>query len=260
MINTISFHSSRGGTGKTIVASNLAVLLASKGLNVALMDLDFRAPSLLNVFRKGIVKSPNYWINDYLDSSCTTKDFLIDVKTIYHLKGRLLLGFADPSIRAIEDMISKNRSWEARALKKLFELRNDLERIFDTGFCFLDTSPGIQYSSLNAMVASDRIVFVTTSDALDLEQVAAILKEYREIFGDKTHILINKGFPEKYRWSAEIEEDFLKQLPKGLNKLILDIIPCYCDVLKAENRLLAIEKTDHPFVRVLEDISQRIIA
>ena len=47
MGKSISIHSSRGGTGKTLLATNLAVLYAQSGLNVALIDLDFRAPSLM---------------------------------------------------------------------------------------------------------------------------------------------------------------------------------------------------------------------
>ena len=50
----ISIHSSRGGTGKTVIATNLAAIYANKGLNVALLDLDFRAPTLAAVFSKTI--------------------------------------------------------------------------------------------------------------------------------------------------------------------------------------------------------------
>ncbi len=48
----ISLHSSRGGTGKTIIATNLAAIYAKRGLNIALLDLDFRAPVSELCFRR----------------------------------------------------------------------------------------------------------------------------------------------------------------------------------------------------------------
>jgi len=56
---TIAIHSCRGGTGKSVIAANLAIILARKGLDIALLDLDFRAPSLAASLSKddtGLVK------------------------------------------------------------------------------------------------------------------------------------------------------------------------------------------------------------
>ena len=50
MVKVICIHSSRGGTGKTLIALNIAATYASMGKSVALLDLDFRAPSLYTVF------------------------------------------------------------------------------------------------------------------------------------------------------------------------------------------------------------------
>ncbi len=58
MTKTLAFHSSRGGTGKTVIATNLATIWAKKGLKIALLDLDFRAPSLAGTFSKAIKKQP----------------------------------------------------------------------------------------------------------------------------------------------------------------------------------------------------------
>ena len=56
MRKIIAIHSSRGGTGKTTIAANLTATFAQGGLNITLLDLDFRAPSLFGVFSKGIKK------------------------------------------------------------------------------------------------------------------------------------------------------------------------------------------------------------
>src|SRR3989337_3869477 len=122
----IAIHSSRGGTGKTVIATNLAAILASRGFNVALLDLDFRAPSLATVFSKGIEDPVKRWLNDFLDGQCTVEQALINVSEGYHLKGRLLIGLANPAIEAIRNTMEKSRAWEVKAAKKLFSLRSTL--------------------------------------------------------------------------------------------------------------------------------------
>ncbi|MEJ2724265.1 MAG: P-loop NTPase, partial [Deltaproteobacteria bacterium] len=59
----ISIHSSLGGTGKTVIAVNLAVILAKKGFKIAILDLDFRAPSLATVFSEGFETPVKCWLN-----------------------------------------------------------------------------------------------------------------------------------------------------------------------------------------------------
>ena len=116
----LSIHSSRGGTGKTVIATNLAAIYAIKGLNVALLDLDFRAPSLVDVFSKGIREPVRHWLNDFLDGRCKAEQALTDVSKAYGLKGKLLLGLANPAIEAIRNTMEKSRAWEVTAVKKLF--------------------------------------------------------------------------------------------------------------------------------------------
>ena len=87
----ISFHSYKGGTGKTTIATNFSFLLASKGYSVYLLDLDFYAPSLYSYFDI----EPNLWINDYLMGNASIDDIMIDAKAYLkpEFKGELYLGF-----------------------------------------------------------------------------------------------------------------------------------------------------------------------
>ena len=149
----ISIHSSRGGTGKTLLATNLAVLLAKKGFNVALLDLDFRSPSLAGVFSKVIDHPSDAYLNSYLDGRCSVEMAISDLTEKFGLKGKFLVGFANPEIAAIRNMAEKSRSWEVSALKRLFALRSQLFKTLGIDYCIYDTSPGVQYTSVNAAVS-----------------------------------------------------------------------------------------------------------
>ncbi|MCW4046600.1 MAG: ParA family protein [Candidatus Bathyarchaeota archaeon] len=255
----LTIHSSRGGTGKTVIATNLAAIYAVKGVNVALLDLDFRAPSLVDVFSKGISGPVKHWLNDFLDGRCRAEQALIDVSEAYGLRGKLLLGLANPAIEAIRNMMEKSRAWEVTAVKRLFSLRSMLFDAMDVDCCILDTSPGVQYTSVNAVVSSDIAVAVATLDSLDLKGLETMLAELYDAFAKRSVVLINKVFPETRVWSSDEQTDLIDKMEKTLKHPVIGIIPCYCDVLQAKrNSLLAVDKPYHPFLRDLEKVAEKL--
>jgi MinD-like ATPase involved in chromosome partitioning or flagellar assembly len=255
----MSIHSSRGGTGKTVIAANLAAIYAIKGLNVALLDLDFRAPSLVDVFSKGIREPVGYWLNDFLDGRCKAEQALTDASEAYGLKGKLLLGLANPAIEAIRNTMEKSRAWEVTAVKRLFSLRSALFDDMDIDCCIIDTSPGVQYTSINAVVSSDISVVVATLDSLELKGLKNMLAELYDAFAKRTVVLINKVFPETRVWSSEKQKSMVSKMEKVLKHPIIGVIPCYCDVLQAKRTsLLAVDKPHHPFLRNLEEIAEKL--
>ncbi len=251
----MSVHSSRGGTGKTLLSTNLAVLYAQSGLNVALVDLDFRAPSLTGVFSKVIKQPVECFVNSYFDGRCSVEALMVDVSSYYNLSGRLLVGFSNPDVVAIRSTAEKSRAWEVSSVKRLFALRSKLFSERGIDYCIFDTSPGVQYTSVNAIVASDLSIIVTTLDSLDLQGTKSMLSELYDAFERKTLILLNKVFPESHIWSKGGKAELIKQVEENLRRPVLGAIPCYCDVLQADrSKILAIEERDHPFVRDLENV------
>jgi septum site-determining protein MinD len=255
---TISIHSSRGGTGKTVIATNLACVLACRGFNVALLDVDFRAPSLATIFSKAINRPVKYWLNDFLNGRCKQEKILIDISNSYNLKGKLQVGLANPSIEAIQNMMEKSQAWEVSAVKMLFSLLSSLYNDMGIDYCIFDTSPGVQYSSVNALASSDVCVIVMNSDLVDLDGAKNMLKDIFDILQKKTFIILNKFSPEN-RIDPNEESDLASKIEAVLKHPVISTIPCYCDVLKAERMaLLAIQKPDHPFIRKLEEVANKI--
>ncbi|NIU82347.1 MAG: AAA family ATPase, partial [Candidatus Korarchaeota archaeon] len=65
---------------------------------------------------------------------------------------------------------------------------NEME--FD--YLIWDTSPGLQYSSINAIVSADVTLVVTTIDASDIEGTQRMIHELYDLFEKKTGVLMNK--------------------------------------------------------------------
>jgi len=249
----IAVHSYKGGTGKTLLSINLAATLAKHGKKVCLLDLDFRAPSLATILN---VTKKDYWLNDYLNGACEIDKVLLDLADRIHGEGKLFTALANPATEAIRDMSSKDRKWEMRALGRLLALRNSL--LGDSAFDYLvmDTSPGLQYSSINAIVSSDLVIVATTFDKSDVDGTRRMLHELYDLFEKKTEIVLNKfleapNLPEGQSMQAKIKDIY--EAP------VLGIIPCYCDVLRAKGNVIFIEeKLEHPLTRILEDMAKKI--
>jgi MinD-like ATPase involved in chromosome partitioning or flagellar assembly len=250
----IAVHSYKGGTGKTLLSVNLAATFVRRGKKVCLLDLDFRAPSLSTLLK---VDKAEHWLNDYLNGTCDIDKVLIDLSDRIHGSGKLFVGLANPRTEAIRDMTAKDRKWEMRALGRLLALRNSV--LNDKGFDYLvfDTSPGLQYSSINAIVSADLVIVATTVDRSDVDGTRRMLRELYDLFEKKTEIVLNKVLNDvsskSWKEEAQTKAKDTYQAP------LLGVIPCFCDVLKAEgNSIFSQEKPEHPFARILDEIANKI--
>jgi septum site-determining protein MinD len=251
----IAVHSYKGGTGKTSLAVNLAATYARRGKKVCLMDLDFRAPSLHALFKD---YKAEYWLNDYLNSVCEIDKVLIDASKDHGNGGKLMVALANPSTEAIRDMTAKDRKWEMKALGRLLALRSALLNDGDFDYLIFDTSPGLQYSSINAIVAADVVLVVTSLDVSDINGSQRMTSELYDLFEKKTGILINKVIAD-YLSSTEELKKFNKYIKSVYSLPILATIPCFCEVLRAAGDFIfSEEKPDHPFTETIENLATKV--
>jgi len=248
----LALHSYKGGTGKTLLSVNLAAALAKRGKKVALLDLDFRAPSLFAILK---INEASHWVNDYLNGACDINKVLIDLSSRLQENGKFFVGLANPSTEAMRDMSAKDRKWEMRALGNLLALRNTL--LTEGGFDYLvfDTSPGLQYSSINAIVTADLVVVATTSDRSDVDGTRRMLSEMYNLFEKKTGLVLNKVLD-----SAKSRKDEMSRKVQTTYQVpLLGFVPCFCEILRAEgNFIFAQDKPDHPFTKILDEMAKKI--
>jgi septum site-determining protein MinD len=244
----LTLHSYKGGTGKTLLSTNLAMMFADKGKRVCLLDLDLRAPSLSAIFNN----ENKYWVNDYLSKACDIDSILTDCTPKYINNGRLFVGLADPSTKAIREMSAKDRKWGLKALARLLALRSSLLEEMNFDYVICDSSPGLQYSSINAIVAADAVLVVTSIDRSDVEGTQRMIRDLYDLYEKKTGIVVNKVPAAFLSSRIPIKLDTHK-LP------VIGLIPCSCDVLQsAGDYLFVFEKRWHPVIQSLQKISIKI--
>jgi MinD-like ATPase involved in chromosome partitioning or flagellar assembly len=223
------------------------MIFADMGKKVCLLDLDLRAPSLSSTFNN------NYkcWVNDYLNKACKMDNILTDCTPNYIKSGQLFVGLADPSTEAIREMTAKDRKWEMEALARLLSLKEYLKDLnFDYVIC--DSSPGLQYSSINAIVAADVVLVVTSIDKSDIDGTQRMIHDLYDLYEKKTGIVVNKVPETILSGKTHLKFD-TQQLP------IVSLVPCSCDVLRSGgDYLFGFEKLGHPVTQSLREIAANV--
>jgi MinD-like ATPase involved in chromosome partitioning or flagellar assembly len=252
----ITIHSFKGGTGKSYLAVNLAALYAIQGKKVALLDLDFRAPTLHVVFEP---TSPRCWMNNVLEGIENIYNCLEDCSDRINNRGKLFVSYADFSTDAIREMISKGKRWEIEALQRILQMRKDLLDKMTFDIVLADTSPGIQYVAINAVVAADVAVVVSTLDDSDINGTTRMIQELYDVFEKKTAIVMNKVIG--YGNFDYEKSKILDVLPEKYKDTIIGVLPCFCEVgTMKRSSIFVLKHPDHPFTKMLKEIAVKIEA
>ena len=251
----VAVHSYKGGTGKTLVAINLAATFAKQGKRVCLFDIDLRAPSLLAILQLDNVQC---WLNDYLNGTCGIGKVLIDLSRRIQSDDKLFVCLANPATEAIRDISAPGRKWEVLALRELMSLKD--APLDEKGFDYLifDTGPGVQYSSMNAILAADFVLVVTTQDRSDVDGTRRMVRDLYNLFEKKTGLVLNKVLDSN---SQSDKNEMRAKVNSIYHVPLIGLIPCFCDILRAEGELIfAQDKPDHPITKILKEMAREIDA
>jgi MinD-like ATPase involved in chromosome partitioning or flagellar assembly len=222
----MSVHSYRGGTGKTLLATNLAATYARKE-KVLLLDYDLRAPSLHSLFEQEL---PDWWINDYLNGDCDIDECMMEVVP------NLYVALANPDAEAIREMMGKGRAWETQALSRTIQIKDAITNM-GFGKIIYDTAPGLAYSSINAVVGSDVVALVMRLDALDILGTKEMIRGVYQLLEKPTFIVLNMVLPEQMEAQGSILKQTFGDQPAAF-------LPCLCEVrgLLAKNQKIMIDE------------------
>jgi len=210
----ITVFSTKGGVGKTVVATNLAVALAGLGKSVVLVDLDLHFGDVgivlgLEPTRTviGAVQS-----GDRLDAELL-KGYLVD-----HSSGmKVLLAPTQPEDA---EMVTASR------IERILRLLAD-----NFEYVIIDTAPSLDEAVLTALDKSSKVIAITMMDVASIKNTRVSLQKLVQLgYHNSTpiEVLLNRadskvllrpedveqaiGAPIKYRLPSD------QQVPRSLNK------------------------------------------
>ncbi len=253
----ITFHSYKGGTGKSFLSLNTAAYLAKvENKKVIIFDYDFRAPTLFHKFQPNISKI--HFLNEFLDGKFSISEMVFDQseflqngsdqEILFHL------GYASPKSRDIQEMQMKTRQWQQKALTILMGGLLQIKNQYDV--IIIDSSPGITYDSLNAMSSSDAVILVATPDLVDIQGTVDMSSEiYPSLvkFGAQPALVLNKipwEAPNKLYETSQI----LNKLKSEADLPVISQCPCFCDSTLIHNTILVKENQQHPLIKNIQEI------
>ncbi|MDD9376741.1 MinD/ParA family protein [Streptomyces sp. ZAF1911] len=158
MTRTIVVHSYRGGTGKSSVLANLALLLAAEGRRVGVIDTDIQSPTLDLLFRLG----PGPSLADYLLGRCEIEAAAQEVVTGCG-RGSLYVVPARTGTAALRELMTTG--YDVGLLPEGFD-RLALHHALDV--LLLDTHAGLNNESVTAMASADVLLIMARADRIDL--------------------------------------------------------------------------------------------
>jgi len=203
----LSFHSYKGGTGKTTLVANMGVYLAKKGTEVCIIDTDVNGPGMHSLFN---LQFENTLI-EFLKNKCDIRDI------VYKPEDDLEL-YIIPT-RVCEEDITSFFKTPVEAKKKLLELVGFMEKEYGVEHILCDCSPGINKSSLLAMNIAEKATIVSTIDRQDIRGTY-LLSSMAKKLGTYANLLFNRMPLEKGDEISHVIKDFCENLDVELLGMI----------------------------------------
>lgn len=159
--HVIAISSGKGGVGKTNIATNLGIMLASRGKRVCIFDADTNLANiniLLNI-------NPPYTLQQVLSGEKEINEILVGGPAGLQIV---------PAASGIAEFIELDRAQQERLLSAL----KQLESHFD--YLLIDTAAGISDSVLNFLQAATHTVLMITPEPTSLTDAFSLLKVLKQ--------------------------------------------------------------------------------
>ncbi|MCS7093973.1 MAG: AAA family ATPase [Candidatus Aenigmarchaeota archaeon] len=182
----ISIVSTKGGVGKTTIASNLALALQNLGKKTALIDFNFTTPHVSLYFNLLEGKT----LSNYLRNECGFNEIL-------HFYNGLTVV---PSSIFVKDIVPIEVDF-----RKIIE-----ENLKDYEFVILDSAPGLGKEAMLTLTSTQEIVFVCEPNLISVVDVAKTNKLIQDLPNKPIvwGLILNKVRGKSYELSKEEVEKY----------------------------------------------------
>jgi MinD-like ATPase involved in chromosome partitioning or flagellar assembly len=189
MTRIISTHSFRGGTGKSNVTANIAVILAEHGARVGVFDTDIQSPGIHVIFNLPEDRAA-HTLNDYLWGNCRIEEA---AHSVYQ-------GNSGGEVYLVPSSIDPNDI--ARVLREKYdasEMHNafrELIEALDLDYLLIDTHPGLNEETLLSIAISDILLIILRPDQQDFEGTSVTVDVAHRLKVPQIFLVVNKVPPD----------------------------------------------------------------
>ena len=198
-IKTFAITSGKGGVGKTNIVVNLAVAIASSGLNVSVIDADYGLGNidiLLDI-------DPPYDLTDLFNNNKTIEEIIVEKHGIKII----------PAGSGIQSLSQLSDEQELVLHKEMGKLKNSNDVLL------IDTAAGISDNVISLLLSSDEIILVVTPEPTSISDAYAVVKVVTELDSSKKFSVIANMVKDSSK-ASELYLIFARAANKFLNKKI----------------------------------------
>ncbi|XGV97509.1 MAG: response regulator [Leptolyngbya sp. BL-A-14] len=246
-------HSFRGGTGKSNLTSNLAISLSKQGKRVGIIDTDLQSPGIHVLF--GLDDEMiNLTLNDYLCGHCALHEAAYNLshllpKQLQRDTGGIYLIPASVKADDITRLLREGYNQE-----QLIDGFSDVSRDLQLDVLLIDTHPGINEETLQAIAVCNLLIVVLRPDYQDYQGTAVIVELAHLLPVSEMMLVVNKAFP-----TLEMET-YRQQLESVYDVSAVEILPFSEEMISlASSEIFSVRHPDHPLTKAVDALSKHIV-
>ena len=199
----------KGGVGKTSITCNIAAAFARAGRRVLVIDLDSQSNATQYLLGRG-ASEVTKTVADFFESTLSFKLFGDPLREAVYKTAFDNL-WVVPAERSLSELQPK---LEGRY--KIFKLRDALSALVtDMGFddVFFDTPPALNFYSMSALMAVDRVLIPFDCDAFSAEALQQVMSVIEEVASDHQPSLVAEGVViNHFQAQAKLPQDAINGL------------------------------------------------
>jgi MinD-like ATPase involved in chromosome partitioning or flagellar assembly len=245
MSRIISIHSFRGGTGKSNVAANIAVLLAMDRLRVGVIDTDIQSPGIHILF--GVDEGEiSHSLNDYLWGKCDIKSVALDVTSRLGIENRGKIFLIPASLKAGEIVKVLREGYDVGLLNEGFR---ELIAKLKLDALMIDTHPGLNEETLLSIAISDVLLIIMRPDQQDYQGTGVTMDVARKLNVPRMMLIVNKV-------PLVFDLDEVKaRMEQTYNCEVVAVLPHSDEMLLlASTSIFAMQYPEHPLTAIFQQI------
>ncbi len=240
----ISFHSYKGGTGKTNFIGNLGLHLARNGDKTCIIDSDINGPGIHSLFNVDFDHS----LIDLVSDKCK----LEDVVKKSEIEDKL---YIVPTKITEEDLTSFFNT-PSEAKEKMNQIIDSLKRDYSIKHVLIDCGPGMNRSSFLIMSIADKAVIVSTIDKQDIRGTY-ILTNMAKKLGSSPYLLFNKAPPAR----PDDMDDVITRFSTKLDTQLLGIVAYDKEVADTWSRKLITDSAPNSqYSKKIKEIASNLMS